>query len=165
MPADAQRQSIRWATSNTGSYGYMVGSAMAQVLERALGDDVVVTVQPYPSTTGAMKAAMEGDGEVGYTADVGMRQLYDSRGGIRGLRSRRSAGWFTPGTPIRWKASWPLRPSDRRQLLLLGRFLGQAGVLHPGRLHELAELPAHLRRARLRVQPRRDRPVDPGRRP
>jgi len=87
MPADAQRQSIRWATSNTGSYGYMVGSAMAQVLERELGDDVVVTVQPYPSTTAAMKAAMEGDAEVGYTADVGMRQIYDQEGAFEGYEA------------------------------------------------------------------------------
>ncbi len=90
MPADAQRQSIRWATSNTGSYGYMVGSAMAQVLERALGDDVVVTVQPYPSTTAAMKAAMDGEAEVGYTADVGMRGLYDRSAGFDGYQPQRS---------------------------------------------------------------------------
>jgi uncharacterized protein len=89
MPADAQRQSIRWATSNTGSYGYMVGSAMAQVLERALGDDVVVTVQPYPSTTAAMKAAMDGEAEVGYTADVGMRGLYDRSAGFDGYQPQK----------------------------------------------------------------------------
>ena len=83
-PLDAQeRQSIRWATSSTGSYGYMVGSAMAQVIERAI-DGVVVTVQPYPSTTAAMKAAMDGEAEIGYTADVGMRGLFDRGTGFEG---------------------------------------------------------------------------------
>lgn len=86
-PGDAQqRQSIRWATSNTGSYGYKVGAAMGTVLEKALGGKYVVTVNPYPSTTGAMKAAMEGTAEVGYTADVGMRQLYDRDGAFKGYK-------------------------------------------------------------------------------
>ncbi len=81
--AEAQRQSIRWATSNTGSYGYMVASSMISILEEALGGDYTVTVNPYPSTTGAMKAAMDGEAEIGYTADVGMRQLYDGQGGFQ----------------------------------------------------------------------------------
>jgi uncharacterized protein len=84
MPADAQRQSIRWATSNTGSYGYMVASSMVDILETALGGNYVITVQPYPSTTGAMKATMDGDAEIGYTADVGMRGLYDRGAGFDG---------------------------------------------------------------------------------
>jgi uncharacterized protein len=86
MPAaEAQdRQSIRWATSNTGSYGYAVGSAMATILEEALGGNYTVTVQPYPSTTGAMKAAMDGEAEIGYTADVGMSELYAGEGGFQG---------------------------------------------------------------------------------
>jgi len=84
LSAEAQdRNSIRWATSNTGSYGYKVGAAMANVLEKALGSGYTVTVQPYPSTTGAMKAAMDGEAEVAYTADVGMRSLYDSEAGFR----------------------------------------------------------------------------------
>lgn len=87
--ADAQRQSLRWATSNTGSYGYMVGATMAGVLERAFGDQLVVTVQPYPSTTAAMKATMDGDAEVGYTADVGMRGLYDQGAGFEGYQPSR----------------------------------------------------------------------------
>ena len=81
-----QRKSIRWATSNTGSYGYKVGAAMGTVLEKALGGQYVVTVNPYPSTTGAMKAAMEGTAEVGYTADVGMRQLYDGDGAFKAYK-------------------------------------------------------------------------------
>lgn len=81
-----QRKSIRWATSNTGSYGYKVASSMVRVLEDALGGEYTVTVNPYPSTTGAMKATMDGNGEVGYTADVGMSQLYDGEGGFKNYK-------------------------------------------------------------------------------
>lgn len=81
--AAQERKSLRWATSNTGSYGYKVAAAMANVLEGALGEGYVVTVQPYPSTTGAMKAAMDGEAEISYTADVGMRGLYDAEGGFK----------------------------------------------------------------------------------
>jgi TRAP-type uncharacterized transport system substrate-binding protein len=61
---------------------------MVKVLEDALGGEYTVTVNPYPSTTGAMKAAMDGTGEIGYTADVGMSQLYAGEGGFKG---------YTPG--------------------------------------------------------------------
>jgi uncharacterized protein len=84
QPADAQqRKSIRWSTSNVDSYGYKVAASMTKVLEEALGGEYTVTVNPYPSTTGAMKAAMDGDGEIGYTADVGMTQLYEGTGGFK----------------------------------------------------------------------------------
>jgi TRAP transporter TAXI family solute receptor len=65
------------------SYGYKVAASMAKVLEQALGGEYTVTVNPYPSTTGAMKAAMDGTGEIGYTADVGMTQLYEGTGGFK----------------------------------------------------------------------------------
>lgn len=77
QPAEAQRMTIRFATSNVGSYGYAVGSVMSEVLQQNLGSDFAVVVQPYPSTSGAMRSVMNGDGEFGYTADVGMRGLYD----------------------------------------------------------------------------------------
>ncbi len=70
-PAHAQRKSIRWATSTTGSYGYRVAAQMVKVLEEALGGQYTVTVNPYPSTTAAMKATMNGDAEISYTADIG----------------------------------------------------------------------------------------------
>lgn len=83
--AEAQeRKSIRWATSSTGSYGYKVASSMTKILEDALGGQYTVTVNPYPSTTGAMKAVMDGNGEIGYTADVGMTELYEGTGGFKG---------------------------------------------------------------------------------
>jgi hypothetical protein len=84
QPAEAQqRKSIRWATSSVDSYGYKVAAAMGKVLEDALGGEYTVTVNPYPSTTGAMKAAMDGNGEIGYTADVGMTQVYEGVGGFK----------------------------------------------------------------------------------
>jgi hypothetical protein len=79
----AERKSIRWATSSTGSYGYKVAAQMTKVLEDALGGEYTVTVNPYPSTTAAMKATMNGDGEIGYTADVGMTQVYEGTGGFK----------------------------------------------------------------------------------
>jgi len=84
QPATAQeRKSIRWATSSIDSYGYKVAATMAKVAEEALGGEYTVTVNPYPSTTAAMKAAMDGTGEIGYTADVGMTQLYEGTGGFK----------------------------------------------------------------------------------
>jgi TRAP transporter TAXI family solute receptor len=85
--AQAQRKSIRWATSSVDSYGYKVAASMVKVLEDALGGEYTVTVNPYPSTTGAMKAAMDGTGEIGYTADVGMTQLYAGEGGFKNYQA------------------------------------------------------------------------------
>ena len=78
-----ERKSIRWATSSTGSYGYKVAAQMTKVLEDALGGEYTVTVNPYPSTTAAMKATMDGNGEIGYTADVGMSEVYEGTGGFK----------------------------------------------------------------------------------
>jgi TRAP transporter TAXI family solute receptor len=86
----AERKSIRWATSSTGSYGYNVAAQMTKVLEDALGGEYTVTVNPYPSTTAAMKAAMDGDGEISYTADVGMTQLYEGEGGFKDYKPAKS---------------------------------------------------------------------------
>ena len=83
-----ERKSIRWATSSVDSYGYKVAAAMVKVAEEALGGEYTVTVNPYPATTAAMKAAMDGNGEIGYTADVGMTQLYAGEGGFKN---------YTPG--------------------------------------------------------------------
>ena len=84
-PVQAQeRKSLRWATSSVDSYGYKVAAAMVKIAEDALGGQYTITVNPYPSTTGAMKATMDGNGEIGYTADVGMTQLYAGEGGFKG---------------------------------------------------------------------------------
>jgi len=89
-PAYAQRKSIRWATSSTGSYGYKVAAQMVQILEKALDNEYTVTVNPYPSTTGAMKATMDGGGEIGYTADVGMTEVYEGTGGFKNYKPGKS---------------------------------------------------------------------------
>lgn len=87
-PAAAQeRKPLRWATSNTGSYGYKVAASVTNIVENALGGQYVATVNPYPSTTGAMKAAMEGTAEMGYTADVGMSQLHAGEGGFKNYKA------------------------------------------------------------------------------
>jgi TRAP transporter TAXI family solute receptor len=79
--ADAQeRKSLRWTTSQVGSYGYTIAASMAKVLEQALGGEYTVTVQPYQSPTVAMKAVMDGQGEIAYTADIGMVQFQERVG-------------------------------------------------------------------------------------
>jgi uncharacterized protein len=84
-PADAQdRKSLRWATSAVGSYGYAVAASMTKLIEEALGGEYTVTVQPYTSPTVAMKAVMDGNGEIAYTADIGMTQFYQRIGGFKG---------------------------------------------------------------------------------
>lgn len=84
QPAQSQeRKSIRWATSSVDSYGYKVAAAMTKIAEEALGGEYTITVNPYPATTAAMKAAMDGNAEIGYTADVGMTQVYEGDGGFK----------------------------------------------------------------------------------
>jgi TRAP transporter TAXI family solute receptor len=86
----AERKSIRWATSSTGSYGYKVAAQMTSVLENALGGEYTVTVNPYPSTTAAMKATMDGNAEIGYTADVGMTEVYTGTGSFKDYKAAKS---------------------------------------------------------------------------
>lgn len=89
MPQSAnaqERKSIRWATSSVSSYGYKVAASMVKVAEEALGGEYTITVNPYPSTTAAMKAVMDGNGEISYTADVGMTQLYHNEGGFKSYK-------------------------------------------------------------------------------
>jgi TRAP transporter TAXI family solute receptor len=81
VPAEAQqRKSLRWTTSQVGSYGYTIAAAMAKIAEQALGGEYTVTVQPYQSPTVAMKAVMNGEGEIAYTADIGMTQFQERVG-------------------------------------------------------------------------------------
>src|SRR6187200_1636989 len=84
QPADAQqRKSLRWTTSQVGSYGYTVAASMAKIVEQALGGEYTVTVQPYQSPTVAMKAVMNGDGELAYTADIGITDFLKREGGFK----------------------------------------------------------------------------------
>src|SRR5262245_14509605 len=89
-PADAQqRKSIRWTTSQVGSYGYTIAASMAKVVEQALGGEYTVTVHPYTSPTVAMKAVMDGEGEVAYTADIGMSEFHGRGGGFKDYQPAR----------------------------------------------------------------------------
>ena len=84
QPAEAQqRKSLRWTTSQVGSYGYTIAASMAKIVEQALGGEYTVTVQPYASPTVAMKAVMNGEGELAYTADIGMSQFHERVGGFK----------------------------------------------------------------------------------
>lgn len=88
-PAEAQqRKSLRWSTAKVGSYGYAVANSMAKVLEKALGGEYAVTVEPYPSPTVAMKAVMNGEGEIAYTADIGMSQFSRRVGPFRNFKPK-----------------------------------------------------------------------------
>jgi len=79
--AEAQeRKSLRWATAQVGTYGYQIAAAMTKVLEQALGGEYTVTVQPYQSPIVSMKAVMDGEGEIAYTADIGMTQFAERVG-------------------------------------------------------------------------------------
>jgi uncharacterized protein len=83
QPVEAQRKSIRWATAQVGTYGYTVAASMAKILEQALGGEYTVTVQPYTSPTVAMKAVMNGEAEIAYTADIGMTQFQERVGSFK----------------------------------------------------------------------------------
>ena len=87
QPAQAQRKSIRWATTGIDTYGYKVAASVTKIIEEGLGGEYTVTVNPYPSTTADMKATMEGDGEISYTADVGMTEYATSDGAFRNYRA------------------------------------------------------------------------------
>jgi hypothetical protein len=88
-PAHAQaRKSLRWATSAVGSYGYQIAASMTRIVEEALGGEYTVTVQPYTSPTVAMKAVMDGNGEIAYTADIGMTQFHQRVGGFKDYKPR-----------------------------------------------------------------------------
>ena len=130
QPADAQqRKSLRWTTSQVGSYGYTIAASMAKIVEQALGGEYTVTVQPYPSPTVAMKAVMDGDGEIAYTADIGMTQFQRARRRLQGLQAHEARA-----------RAHLVRLSDgvddgdvgqgRRQVQVLEGLQRQAGVLH-----------------------------------
>jgi TRAP transporter TAXI family solute receptor len=97
--ADAQeRKSLRWSTAQVGSYGYTVAAAMAKVLEQALGGEYTVTVQPYQSPTVSMKAVMNGEGEIAYTADIGMTEYAERTGPFKDFTATK------PGLVHTWYA-------------------------------------------------------------
>jgi uncharacterized protein len=87
QPSEAQqRKSLRWTTSQVGSYGYTIAASMAKIVEQALGGEYTVTVQPYASPTVAMKAVMNGEGEIAYTADIGMTDFHQRIGAFKDFK-------------------------------------------------------------------------------
>jgi hypothetical protein len=90
LPADAQqRKSLRWASTQPGSYGYGIAAGMVKLVESALGGEYTITVQPYASPTVAMKAVMDGNGEIAYTADIGMTQFSQRIGGFKDYKPQK----------------------------------------------------------------------------
>jgi uncharacterized protein len=81
-----ERKSLRWATAQVGTYGYTVAASMARIMEQALGGEYTVTVQPYQTPTVAMKEVMAGNGEIAYTADIGMTQFHERVGGFKDFK-------------------------------------------------------------------------------
>jgi len=82
-----ERKSLRWATSAVGSYGYQIGALMTRMVEEALPGYTVI-VQPYTSPTVAMKAVMDGNGEIAYTADIGMTEFQQRIGGFKDYKPK-----------------------------------------------------------------------------
>jgi len=82
-----ERKSLRWATSAVGSYGYQIGALMTRIVEEALPGYTVI-VQPYTSPTVAMKAVMDGNGEIAYTADIGMTEFQQRIGGFKDYKPK-----------------------------------------------------------------------------
>jgi hypothetical protein len=90
VPADAQqRKSLRWASTQPGSYGYGIAAGMVKLVETALGGEYTITVQPYASPTVAMKSVMDGNGEIAYTADIGMTQFSQRIGGFKDYKPQK----------------------------------------------------------------------------
>jgi TRAP transporter TAXI family solute receptor len=88
--ADAQqRKSLRWASTQPGSYGYGIAAGMVKLVENALGGEYTITVQPYASPTVAMKSVMDGNGEIAYTADIGMTQFSQRIGGFKDYKPQK----------------------------------------------------------------------------
>lgn len=83
-----QRIPLRIATASPGTYGYATASMIAEVLNRELPNRYAVVVQPFPSTSAAMRATMNGEAELAYTADVGMEELYQRQGPYQGFQPR-----------------------------------------------------------------------------
>lgn len=90
-PAEAQQQKpLRFTTTPVGSFGYKVAASLGKIAEQALGGQYAARVAPYTSPTVAMKAAMAGEGEIAFTADVAMSEFRDRVGGFRGYQPAKS---------------------------------------------------------------------------
>ena len=162
--ANAQgRKSIRWATSSVDSYGYKVAASMVKIAEDALGGRIHHHRQSLPVDD---RRHESGDGWHRRDRLHG-RCRHDAalcrRRRVQELHARKGKA----GARLVLLSDGVVHGhigQGSRQVQVLGRLQRQAGVLHHRRLHELAELPAHLQDARLPVQARPDRRQDPERR-
>ncbi len=84
------RKMLRWATGPVGSYGYSIATSIAKLTEQMFNGEYWVSVNPYPSTTLSMRAAMDGNGEIAYTADIGMSQFHRRTGGFTKYNPRKA---------------------------------------------------------------------------
>jgi len=97
QPAAAQQPKLlRWMTPPVGSYGYAVATSITKLVESTFGGEYKVSVDPYPSTTIAMRAVMDGYGEIAYTADIGMTQFEQRTGGFNNYKPRKQIAhtWY-----------------------------------------------------------------------
>ena len=163
-PANAaKRKSLRWATSAVGSYGYMVAASMTRIVEAALGGEYTVTVQPYTSPTVSMKAVMDGNGEISYTADIGMAEFHQRVGGFKGYQPKMPEivhTWYA--YPMESMMAVAAKNADKfkcwRDFSGKPVFYTNAGFMNWLNMH------ARLQGARLQLQARPDRPqVERGR--
>ena len=158
-PAEAQRKSIRWATSSVDSYGYQVAASMTKMIEEALGGEYTVTVNPYPQTTSAGKAAMDGNAEVGYTADIGMREIYDGTAGFRNYTAAKGKlvhTWYA--YPMKSFMATTVARADKMKCLK--DFSGQPVFFTPAGFMNWLNFQRMFKIARLRLQARADRSED-----
>ena len=85
-----ERRPLRWTSTPVGSHGYRVGLAFAGVARQVLGSDYNVSVAPYTTPAVSMKAAMAGEGEIAFTADISMSEFRDRTGNFRDYHPQRS---------------------------------------------------------------------------
>ena len=160
-PAEAQRKSIRWATSSVDYLRLQSRRLDDQDRRRGARRRIHRHRQSLSATTGAD----EGRDGWQWRDRLHRRHRHDAS-------SMTSTSGFKGYTAAKGRAGAHLvRLSDgilhgdhgaarRARCKCLKDFSGQPVFFTPGRLHELAELPAHLQDARLRLQARADRSED-----
>jgi len=84
------RKLLRWATGPVGSYGYSIATSINKLIGDTIGREYLISVNPYPSTTLSMRAVMDGNGEIAYTADIGMTQFQRRTGGFTKYNPRKA---------------------------------------------------------------------------
>ena len=84
------RKMLRWATAPVGSYGYSIATSIAKLVEETFNGEYWMGVNPYPSTTLSMRAVMDGNAEIAYTADIGMSQFHRRDGGFTKYNPRKA---------------------------------------------------------------------------